>query len=188
MVVGDGFRRRPIVAAGLRLSKRELDDRLLGLVSRAGVLALCASPSARSRLRPDRQCRSERTRLFGLKGRGPHRKSNGTLLMWWTLMDSNHRAVRTWFTARRNRPTLPSVRSAKRTPRYLAPREGVEPPTLQAACSQSSHSSAGTGSTQVDPVSGLSLRLRRPALFSTELTRRCHLGCVRTRPRRGELG
>ncbi len=29
MVVGDGFRRRPIVAAGLRLSKRELDDRLL---------------------------------------------------------------------------------------------------------------------------------------------------------------
>lgn len=37
MVVGDGFRRRPIVAAGLRLSKRELDDKLLGLVSRAGV-------------------------------------------------------------------------------------------------------------------------------------------------------
>ena len=36
-VVGDGFRRRPIVAAGLRLSKRELDDRLLVLVSRAGV-------------------------------------------------------------------------------------------------------------------------------------------------------
>lgn len=107
--------------------------------------------------------------------------------MWWTLMDSNHRAVRTWFTARRNRPTLPSVRSAKRTPRYLAPREGVEPPTLQAACSQSSHSSAGTGSTQVDPVSGLSLRLRRPALFSTELTRRCHLGCVRTRSWRDDL-
>lgn len=29
VAVGDGFRRRPIVAAGLRLSKRELDDRLL---------------------------------------------------------------------------------------------------------------------------------------------------------------
>ncbi len=56
-VVGDGFRRRPICAAGLRLSKRELDDRL-------GFGIPCGS----------------RTRLFGLKDRGPHRKSNGTVM------------------------------------------------------------------------------------------------------------